>query len=60
MLSFFAQLVKSILNTAPGRMWQYCYSDLSCQIMFMSENFTIENYYVYYIFKKHKVKMISQ
>ena len=59
MLSFFAQLVKSLLDTAPGRMQQYCYGDLSCQIMFMSENFTIENCYVHYIFKQHKVKMIA-
>jgi len=51
MLSFFVQLVKSLLDTAPGRMRQYCYGNLSCQIMFMSENFTIENYCVHYIFK---------
>jgi hypothetical protein len=35
MLSFFVRLVKSLRDTAPGRMRQYCYSDLSCQIMFM-------------------------
>jgi hypothetical protein len=32
----------SLLNTAPVRMQDYCYSNLSCQNVFISENFTVD------------------